>query len=188
MIVNDDGTQRRTMRLPAPPQPDCQPRSAPQHDASQYSLPFEHATDGANFQSVQTDQRPDRRLRPRRSKSLAGNLSSTGGVMKTQSKQTKAEDEPGVPDAARPISRSKLDQEIKGAAHSESSERQDELSFLRLPEVKAITGLSKISIYELIKEKSFPAPVRLGSRAVAWVRSEVRLWALERVHASRPAA
>ncbi len=64
----------------------------------------------------------------------------------------------------------------------------DDVSFLRLPEVKALTGLSKTSIYELIRGKSFPAPVRLGPRAVAWVRSEVRQWALERVHASRSVA
>ena len=64
----------------------------------------------------------------------------------------------------------------------------DDLSFLRLPAVKAVTGLSKSSLYALIKERSFPAPVRLGPRAVAWVRSEVKLWAAERVHASRSAA
>lgn len=64
----------------------------------------------------------------------------------------------------------------------------DDVSFLRLPEVKALTGLSKTSIYELIRSKRFPAPVRLGPRAVAWVRSEVRQWALERVHASRSVA
>jgi prophage regulatory protein len=64
----------------------------------------------------------------------------------------------------------------------------DDLTFLRLPEVKAVTGLSKTSLYTLIREKSFPAPVHLGPRAVAWVRSEVRQWALERVQASRSAA
>jgi len=64
----------------------------------------------------------------------------------------------------------------------------DDVSFLRLPEVKAVTGLSKTSLYALIREKSFPAPVRLGPRAVAWVRSEIRQWAVERVHASRSAA
>jgi len=68
------------------------------------------------------------------------------------------------------------------------NEPLDEVSFLRLPEVKAVTGLGKTSIYELIRDKSFPAPVRLGPRAVAWVRSEVRQWAAERVHASRSAA
>lgn len=63
-----------------------------------------------------------------------------------------------------------------------------EVGFLRLPEVKAITGLSKSSLYALIQEKSFPAPVRVGARAVGWVRSEVMQWAAERVHASRSAA
>lgn len=61
----------------------------------------------------------------------------------------------------------------------------DEVIFLRLPGVKEITGLSKSSLYALIQEKSFPAPVRLGARTVAWVRSEVRQWALERIRASR---
>jgi prophage regulatory protein len=64
----------------------------------------------------------------------------------------------------------------------------DDVTFLRLPEVKAITGLSKTSLYALIRDRSFPAPVRLGPRAVAWVRSEIRQWAVERVHASRSAA
>jgi prophage regulatory protein len=69
-----------------------------------------------------------------------------------------------------------------------ASSKLDEVAFLRLPEVKALTGLSKSSLYALIKEKSFPAPVRLGARAVAWVRSEVRQWAAERVRASRSVA
>lgn len=69
-----------------------------------------------------------------------------------------------------------------------TSNNFDDVFFLRLPEVKAITGLSKSSLYALIHEKSFPAPVRLGARAVAWVRSEVRQWATERVNASRSAA
>lgn len=61
-----------------------------------------------------------------------------------------------------------------------------EVIFLRLPDVKAITGLSKTSLYGLIKEQSFPTPVRLSSRTVAWVRSEVMEWALSRIKASRP--
>lgn len=68
------------------------------------------------------------------------------------------------------------------------SETLDDISFLRLPEVRLLTGLSKTSLYALIRENNFPAPVRLGPRAVAWVRSEVRQWAVERVLASRSAA
>ena len=69
-----------------------------------------------------------------------------------------------------------------------ASSKSDDVAFLRLPQVKAITGLSKSSLYALIREKSFPAPVRLGARAVAWIRSEVNQWASERVHASRSVA
>ena len=65
------------------------------------------------------------------------------------------------------------------------SKNFDEVIFLRLPDVKALTGLSKSSLYALIRERSFPAPVRLGARAVAWVKSEVRQWAVERVNAPR---
>jgi prophage regulatory protein len=61
----------------------------------------------------------------------------------------------------------------------------EDRSLMRLPEVKAFTGLSKSSVYGQIREATFPAPVRVGARAVAWRRSEVRQWAEERVHTSR---
>ncbi|MBN9617676.1 MAG: AlpA family transcriptional regulator [Acidobacteriales bacterium] len=70
---------------------------------------------------------------------------------------------------------------------SESSSILKDVIFLRLPEVKAVTGLSKTTLYTLIREKSFPAPVQVGPRAVAWVRSEVKQWAANRVLASRTA-
>src|SRR5271169_6768622 len=79
-------------------------------------------------------------------------------------------------------------QKLSDANPSGTPDTLEDVSFLRLPEVKAVTGLSKTSLYALIREKSFPAPVRLGPRAVAWVRSEVRQWAVERVHASRSVA
>lgn len=53
---------------------------------------------------------------------------------------------------------------------------------------QTLMGTFRTSLYTLIREKSFPPPVRLGPRAVAWVRSEVRQWAVDRVHASRSAA
>lgn len=70
---------------------------------------------------------------------------------------------------------------------NESSSHLEDVIFLRLPEVKAVTGLSKTTLYTLIREKSFPAPVQVGPRAVAWVRSEVKQWAANRVVASRTA-
>ena len=57
--------------------------------------------------------------------------------------------------------------------------------FLRLPEVKNITGLSKSSIYARIVERSFPAPVPLGGRAVGWIEEEVNQWAYDRINLAR---
>lgn len=61
----------------------------------------------------------------------------------------------------------------------------DDVTFLRLPEVKAVTGLSKTTIYERIREADFPSPVPIGKRAVGWIESEIKQWAANRVLASR---
>ena len=47
---------------------------------------------------------------------------------------------------------------------------------LRLPEVKAITGLSKSSIYARIAEGTFPKQISLGPRLVVWVESDIQNW------------
>ncbi|THJ89602.1 dipicolinate synthase, partial [Escherichia coli] len=44
---------------------------------------------------------------------------------------------------------------------------------IRLPEVMNRTGYCKAWIYRLISEGRFPAPVKIGVRAVAFVESEV---------------
>jgi prophage regulatory protein len=59
----------------------------------------------------------------------------------------------------------------------------NEITFLRLPQVKATTGLSKTTIYEKIKDNAFPCPVQISKRAVAWVESEVRQWAANQISA-----
>ena len=76
------------------------------------------------------------------------------------------------------ITRGLYPQKSVGSGQNGIASNIDEVTFLRLPGVKEVTGLSKSSLYTLIQEKSFPAPVRLGARTVAWVRSEVRQWAL----------
>lgn len=47
--------------------------------------------------------------------------------------------------------------------------------YLRLPRVERLTGLKKTSIYMMMRQ-GFPAPVRIGARAVAWRESDVRAW------------
>ena len=81
----------------------------------------------------------------------------------------------------------KLTESPPRAAGRPSYSTNEDVSFLRLPEVKSVTGLSKSSLYALIRANSFPAPIQLGPRTVAWVRSEIKQWAAERIEASRAA-
>ena len=50
----------------------------------------------------------------------------------------------------------------------------------RRPWVEDVTGLSKSSIAEYVKQNLFPKPVRLGPRAIAWRESEVLAWLASR--------
>jgi prophage regulatory protein len=61
-------------------------------------------------------------------------------------------------------------------------------TILRLPAVKARTGLSRSTIYLRIAEGSFPKPVSLGGRAVGWIEAEVNDWLKQQIEASRQAA
>ena len=47
---------------------------------------------------------------------------------------------------------------------------------LRRKEVERIAGISRASIYRLIKAGKFPAPVSLGTGAVRWKQSDIIAW------------
>lgn len=57
------------------------------------------------------------------------------------------------------------------------------MRLLRIDEVRTLTGLSRSSLYEAIKQGRFPPAVKIGLRAVAWKASDVEAWI-----AARPAA
>lgn len=59
-------------------------------------------------------------------------------------------------------------------------------TILRLSQVKHCTGLSRSTIYALIKAKQFPQPIALGARAVGWLESDVSGFIEARIKASRP--
>ncbi|MBL6749441.1 MAG: AlpA family phage regulatory protein [Nevskia sp.] len=61
-------------------------------------------------------------------------------------------------------------------------------SLLRRQEVQARTSLSRSQLYQLIKDKRFPAPIQLSVRTVAWVQSEIDAWVTSRIQATRKAA
>lgn len=56
---------------------------------------------------------------------------------------------------------------------------------LRLPDVKARTGLSRSSIYLRMANGAFPRSVSLGGRAVGWVEADIERWLAQRIESSR---
>lgn len=58
-------------------------------------------------------------------------------------------------------------------------------SLIRLPEVQRRTGYSKAWIYRLMAEQRFPSSIKIGSRAIAFIESEIDEWISERIESSR---
>ena len=67
-----------------------------------------------------------------------------------------------------------------GSRMDETDRRVGRVAFgrrlLRLPEVMERTGVSKPTIYRLIKAGEFPKPVSLGVRAVGWDAHSIDEW------------
>jgi prophage regulatory protein len=61
----------------------------------------------------------------------------------------------------------------------------DEVRFIKLREVLTICGKSRSSIYAAIRNGNFPAPVKLGLRSSAWIKSEVLQWTQSCIDSSR---
>ena len=51
---------------------------------------------------------------------------------------------------------------------------------LTCKEITAETGLSRSTIYRLVRNGSFPEPIRIGPRGKRWLESEIRAWLAER--------
>lgn len=50
----------------------------------------------------------------------------------------------------------------------------------RLAEILSLTGLSRSTVYELMRKGQFPRPVNLSARAVAWPESVIAEWLASR--------
>jgi len=61
----------------------------------------------------------------------------------------------------------------------------DSLAILRRKQVQARIGLGRSTIYTKVAAGEFPAPVKLGGRAVGWLASEVEAWIAAQVAATR---
>jgi prophage regulatory protein len=71
---------------------------------------------------------------------------------------------------------------IKSEATAESN---PEDKFMRLPAVMARIGLGRSSIYAGVKARTFPNPIHLSPRAVAWNERDIRQWQADRIKASK---
>ncbi|HEF4887331.1 TPA: AlpA family transcriptional regulator [Klebsiella oxytoca] len=58
-------------------------------------------------------------------------------------------------------------------------------TLIRLPEVIKRTGVSRTTIYRLINKKSFPSPIKISEKTIAFVESEVNDWIEKLIHSSR---
>ncbi|MFP3680579.1 AlpA family phage regulatory protein [Pseudomonas sp. SIMBA_041] len=74
----------------------------------------------------------------------------------------------------------------RGMEHQMNTARNDDqIEFIRLPEVKKLVSLGTTKIYTMAKIGLFPKQVRLGGRAVAWIKSEVLQWSNDQIAAAR---
>ncbi len=63
--------------------------------------------------------------------------------------------------------------------------RQEYEKFIRLSEVIKRTGISRSSIYRLVKKNNFPAPVRISEKTIAFIEREVNDWIGNLINSSR---
>lgn len=62
---------------------------------------------------------------------------------------------------------------------------EQSIQFIRLPEVKRLTGMGTTMIYEMANAGLFPRQVKLGGRAVAWVKSDVLAWSKDKIEKAK---
>ena len=53
-------------------------------------------------------------------------------------------------------------------------------NMLALPRVMDRTGLSRSTIYAMIRDHRFPAPIKVGTRAIRWRTSTIEQWIAQR--------
>lgn len=68
------------------------------------------------------------------------------------------------------------------------TEPQTSIKFLRIGDVCARVGLARSTVYQLITDGQFPAPLKLTARASAWVEHEVTAWQKAQLEKSRAGA
>jgi prophage regulatory protein len=55
------------------------------------------------------------------------------------------------------------------------------IRILRRWQVQDTVGLSRATIYQMMREGRFPKPVKISVRAVGWIEHEIQEWLMKRV-------
>lgn len=58
------------------------------------------------------------------------------------------------------------------------------IKLLRLPQVIEMCGLARSTIWARVKNREFPAPIKLSSRSTAWIERDVQAWIQSKIDAS----
>ena len=58
-------------------------------------------------------------------------------------------------------------------------------NLMRLPEVIKLTGFRRSQIYRLVNIGEFPKQVKISSKSVAWLESELEEWMDKKIQESR---
>jgi prophage regulatory protein len=56
---------------------------------------------------------------------------------------------------------------------------------IRIDTLTQMIGLSRSTVYNLIRSNQFPQPIKIGDRAVAWSESEVEDWISNKIETPR---
>ncbi len=56
---------------------------------------------------------------------------------------------------------------------------------IRQPDVTARTGIPRSTLYLRIRQGTFPKPISLGERSVAWIETEINEWVDRQIERSR---
>lgn len=58
---------------------------------------------------------------------------------------------------------------------------------IRMPEVEKTVGIKKSCIYSMIKNGTFPKPVKINQQAKGWFESDVQAWIMKKKEGHEPA-
>lgn len=56
---------------------------------------------------------------------------------------------------------------------------------LRRKQVEEQTGLKRSTIYDYLKNNTFPKPIKLGGKSAGWIESEIQEWIMEQIKKTR---